>query len=267
MLSCSHPEICRLAKIIIDENKAPNYSFTTLVSISSDPHDYEPTTTEVKNLIKADILISGPTELNPWVKKVNYQRSKIPNVKSINVQIDKKDYAFYHGGTHEALSHFWLYPKIFCSLKSRLEAELVAAKLLVLQPTKKSCDDAVLKIENDLRGTLKNINIPVVLTHDALLPLLESLATTPSEVVAIKGSGHHHEATPRAVKKLYDALKKPKVIWVEETGINVPANIMAKKRPTDLTVKIDTANTEGMEYFQILSAFNEKLKAIHEGSK
>ena len=246
----------------MDENHVKNYDFTTLVSISGDPHDYEPTTTEVKNLIKAEILISGPTELNPWVKKINYQRSKISNVKSVNVQIDKKDYAQYPGGTHEALSHFWLYPKIFCSLKTRLEEELVASKILSASSEKKSCSEAALKIENELRETMTNINIPVVLTHDALLPLLESLTKTPSEVVAIKGSGHHHEASPRAVKKLYDALKKPKVIWVEETGINVPANIMAKKRPVDLTIKIDTAKTEGMEYFQILQAFNEKLKAL-----
>ena len=261
-VSCSHPEICRLAKIIFNENDARDYEFTTIVTIAGDPHEYEPSSQEVKNLIKAPILVAGPSELNPWIKKVNYQRSKISNAKTINIQIAKKDYALYPGATQEALSHFWLYPQIFCSLKATMEAQFISLKMLPISISKKDCHADVLKIENDLRETLKAIKTPIILTHDALLPLLESLSNNKDNVVAIKGSGHHQEATPKSVKKLYDALKAPKAIWIEETGIKVPTNILSKKRPADLTVNIDTAKTEGLEYFQILKNLNEKLKAL-----
>ena len=265
IISCSHPQLCALAQTIFTENHMKNFQFQNLVTISGDPHEYEPTTTEVKNLIKADILIAGPTELNPWIKKVNYQRSKIVALKTLSLPMGKVEYALYPNATHEALSHFWLYPRIYCALKAKLEEQLIANTLLIVVPNKKSCAAEAAKIENDLLSTLTGLKIPVVLTHDALLPLLQTLSKNSANVVAIKGSGHHSEATPASVKKLYDALKKPQVIWVEEKGINIPQNIMSKKRQYDVTISIDTAATiETMIYFPILTELNDKLKAIKQ---
>ncbi len=263
IISCSHPELCTLAQTIFTENHMKDSQFVNLVAISGDPHEYEPSTTEVKNLIKADILVAGPVELNPWIKKVNYQRSKTVALKTLNIPLDKNDYAAYPGASHEALSHFWLYPRIYCTLKTKLEAQFVAANLLVMSPTKKSCANEALKIETELQTTLHSMKLPVVLTHDALLPLLETVSKNKATVVAIKGSGHHSEATPKSVKKLYDALKAPQVVWVEEKGINVPQNILSKKRKNDLTINIDTANSvESLSYFPTLYELSSKLKAL-----
>lgn len=261
VLQCSHPELCRLAKIIAQENQVTGLEFQSLVNIAGDPHEYEPSASEVKALIKADTLVSGPHDLNPWIKKINYQRSKIPNAKTLSLALSKIDYALYPGAGHEALSHFWLYPKIFCVLKSRMENEMVNIKILGQLKNKKICFDEEKKIEQTLKETLHSLKTPIVLTHDALLPLLRSLAPT-ATIVAIKGSGHHQESGPEDIKRLYNALKAPKVIWLEETAINIPQNILAKKRSVDLTVKLDTANSEGLQYFQVLEALNEKLKAI-----
>lgn len=262
IVSCSHPQLCTLAQTIFTENHMKNYKFVNLVAISGDPHEYEPSSAEVKNLIKADILIAGPIELNPWIKKVNYQRSKIA-LKTFNIPMEKNEYALYPSASHEALSHFWLYPRIYCALKAKLEEQFIAANLLIITPSKKSCSTEAVKIENELQDTLEDLKLPVVLTHDALLPLMESLSKNSANVVAIKGSGHHSEASSKSVKKLYDALKKPQVIWVEEKGINIPQNIMSKKRANDLTINIDTANSaESQAYFPILNELNNKLKVI-----
>lgn len=259
-IACSHPELCRLAKIIFAENNVNKFEFESLIQIKGDPHEFEPSALEIKNLIKAEILISGPLELNPWIKKVNYQRTKISNLKTINITLDNKDYALYPGAGHEALSHFWLYPKIFCSLKNSFEAQLVALKYLDVLSKNKSCSSEEQKIINTLQLTISKLNLPIVLTHDALLPLLETLSSKEnSRVVAIKGSGHHQEASPTSVKKLYDALKAPKVVWVVEDKIHVPKNILAKKRSQDLLINIDTANSEGLNYFQVLQTLNDKL--------
>lgn len=260
-LQCSHPELCRLARLISEENQISGFEFQSLVKIVGDPHEYEPSVNEVKALIKAETLISGPHDLNPWIKKINYQRSKFPNTKTISLPLSKSDYALYPGGAHEALSHFWLYPKIFCAMKSRLEKEMLNIKLLSSLNTKKSCVEEEKKIEKALQETLISIKIPIVLTHDALLPLLRTLAPN-AVIVAIKGSGHHQESGPEDVKRLYNALKAPKVIWLEETGINVPQNILAKKRSADITLTLDTAQSEGTKYFQVLETLNEKLGAL-----
>lgn len=135
--------------------------------------------------------------------------------------------------------------------------------MLIVLPSKKTCLGEEQKIIADLKATIAKVKLPIVLTHDALLPLLESLnEDNQAVVVAIKGSGHHQETSPKSVKKLYDALKAPKVIWIEETGINVPKNILAKKRKEDMTLNIDTANSSTLKYFQILESLNEKLKAL-----
>ncbi|MBC7427325.1 MAG: zinc ABC transporter substrate-binding protein [Bacteriovorax sp.] len=260
-ISCSHPELCRLAQIIFTENHTNNIEFESLVKIVGDPHEFEPTTTEVKDLIKANILISGPIELNPWIKKVNYQRAKMMDIKTINVPLDDKDYSLYSSISHEPLSHFWLYPKIFCTIKSHMEEQFIKLKYLIVIPKNKTCAGEEAKIISELQSTLESLKYPIVLTHDALLPLVVSLKTS-NLVVAIKGSGHHSEASPQSVKKLYDALKAPKVIWIIEEKISVPQNILAKKRSTDLTVNLDTANSEGLDYFQVLKNLNEKLKAL-----
>ncbi|MBY0413850.1 MAG: metal ABC transporter substrate-binding protein [Bdellovibrionales bacterium] len=265
LISCSHPELCKLAEFTFKENQMLDFEFVSLVKIVGDPHEYEPRNAEVKNLINADILITGPAELNPWIKKVNYQRSKNTNLKTILLPLNKTDLALYAKDgtlpTSEALSHFWLYPKVMCSIKTNLEKQLVALKMLVVLPSNKACLPLAEKIEADLRVTLSTVNFPLVLTHDALLPLLEKLSQRDTQIVAIKGSGHHQETTPKAVKNLYDALRGPRVIWIEEESIRVPQNVLAKKRSTDITIKIDTAHSEGPSLFPVLVELNEKLKA------
>lgn len=263
VISCSHPQLCSLAQLIVTENNMKDTSFESLVSISGDPHEYEPSSSEVKNLIKAPILITGPAELNPWIKKVSFQRSKTIALKTLSLPIDKADYALYPGANHEAVSHFWLYPRIYCSLKAKLEEQMVAQNLLVLGAGRKSCIVEATRIESEMQMTLSALKLPVILTHDALLPIMQNLSKNKANVVAIKGSGHHSEATPASVKKLYDALKKPQTIWVEEKGINVPQNILSKKRSNDLTVNIDTAKAvETQSYFPILYELNDSLKVI-----
>ena len=261
-MSCSHPELCRLAKIIFLENHVSDIEFESMVKIVGDPHEFEPTLSEIKNLIQANILISGPVELNPWIKKINYQRSKIQEIKTINLPLDELDYSFYPSISHEPLAHFWLYPKIFCTLKKKMEDKFVKNHFLKNVTKNNKCTSEEVRIISELKSTLESLKYPIILTHDALLPLMESLRTSKG-IVAIKGSGHHSEASSLSVKNLYDVLKAPKVIWIIEEKISVPQNILSKKRPADLTVNLDTANSAGNDYFQVLNRFNEKLKALN----
>lgn len=257
-LSCSHSELCKLAALIAAENNVKNLETKSLINMTGDPHEYEPSTAEIKSLLSAPVLITGPVELNPWIKKINFQRSKNPALKTISLGFHKKHRDLYPGGSGEALSHFWLYPKIYCSFKSALTEEL---KKNGEKVTDKNCDSSA--IEAELKKALTVLNRPVILTHDALLPLFKSL--NPSQpVVAIKGSGHHEEAGTDSIKKMYDALKSPSVVWVVESGIHVPQNVLNKVRATDTIVKIDTANSSAATPFSVLTELAAKLKSAGE---
>lgn len=259
-LACSHPELCKMAKLIAEENKIADFKTQSLVSISGDPHEYEPSTAEIKNLISAPLLITGPNELNPWIKKINFQRSKSPVNKTISILLDGLDLSSYPKASGEALSHFWLYPKVYCSLKAKLEIELSKQNFKI---SKHNCDFK--SVEQKLRDAIGKINRPIILTHDALLPLLMNLDQKAThEIVAIKGSGHHEETGPQSIKKMYDAMKAPQVVWIKEQNINIPTNILDKIRPVDLTIQIDTASSSDKNPFSALNELAEKLSALAE---
>jgi len=265
-LSCSHPEICHLMTTIAEE-QGTRIDVESIVSISGDPHEFEPTISELKKLMGAAFLVEGPFELNPWIKKVNYQRSKNSALVTKTLHLVDRQVAYYSsttkGHTKEALAHFWLYPKIYCEFKAELTQILVDTKVIVLKnKLDDQCNQKATETEKQLRLTLSQLSMPLVLTHDALWPLLNSLNDKKASILAIKGSGHHEEASTDSVKKLYDALKAPKVIWIEETGINIPPSILNKKRAGDVVVKLDTAKSEGKEYFSVIKKLNEELSKL-----
>lgn len=263
-LSCSHPEICTLATTIVTE-QGQSLEMESIVNISGDPHEFEPSITEIKKLMSADFLIAGPYELNPWIKKVNYQRSKNSALITKSLSLKEQHVKLYstisNGITKEALAHFWLYPKIYCDFKTELTRILTEEKIIVVKnKTEDLCLNKAVEMEKQLRSTLAQMSIPIILTHDALWPLLNSLNEKKSSIVAIKGSGHHAEASSDSVKKLYGALKSPRVIWIEEKGINIPPTILNKKRATDIVIKLDTSKSEGTEYFSVVKKLNDELK-------
>lgn len=260
---CSHPEICSLAKTILDESNTKNIEPKVAVKIAGDPHEYEPKLSEIKTLLKASVLLAGPIELNPWIKKVNYQRSKEKDLKTISLNLTQNLAQKYNNASKEVLAHFWLYPQVYCDLKSQLVHAMKDAALIPNTFTfnLNTCQSEANLIENRLKDTLSKSPYSIILTHDALLPLFEQ-AKGKDGVVAIKGSGHHHETRSDSVKKLYDFLKGPKAIWIKETGINVPKNILNKIRKDDFLIQIDTAKTLSSSPYSILEELIQKIGEI-----
>lgn len=268
-IGCVHPELCNLAQKSLDTE---SYEIKNIVTMVGDPHEFEPNPQEVKKLISTPFLITGPSDLSPWAKKINYQRSKLKlNDSHVTfiLSLSPEDYALYKNNNQntnkEALSHFWLYPKIYCLLRSQFEKLAKDKKLKIKYSKLDSCQSEASKIENEIKTNLERLaklKIPLILTHDALLPLLKYLGGVDLVVVAIKGSGHHQEATVETVKAMYEALKFPRAVWVQEDSIKVPANILNKKKNQDHTIYIDTATSSDVEMFSILKKLNSKLEEI-----
>lgn len=259
-ISCLHNQLCFMAQSILNEDgKTPNkdYSLNVLVNIKGDPHEFEPSSREIKNILKSNFLLAGPKALNPWITKFGANR------KNPTIHLDLPKENSYNTTNSEALSHFWLYPEIYCALKQDLKKDLIKRKIISdYQLLTEECDNERARVENELRETLQKINYPIVLTHDALLPLLDSLKSKSNVIVAIKGSGHHSETTAESVKKLYVALKHPRAIWVLEDNIHVPDNIISKRRDGDITINLDTNSAQSKVIFEALKNLNLKLKAI-----
>jgi hypothetical protein len=253
---CTHVELCKIF------NQLSSLESENLIKLTGDPHEFEPTILDIKKLIDAPVLISGPNELNPWMKKILFQRSKNKKLVTISLLFDSKELNYYKPSSPEALSHFWLYPQIYCSFKNKMKKHL--SDLLFKLSEDTDCDFKILELKIQL--ALTKVNYPIILTHDALLPILQSL-NKKQEIIALKSSDHHSETDPHSIKKMYHILKAPKVIWIQETGINIPQNIYNKIRPNDIVIKIDTSKDMNQEPFSTLNYLVNQLNNSSDALK
>lgn len=240
-VACSHEEICKLVTQIDS-----NVKTKTLISIKGDPHEFEPSSEEIKSFLSAPILITGPDELNPWIKKINYQRSKNQALKTYRLKLSPQIITFYQSNNKEALSHFWLYPRTSCDFKNQILAFDIFSQI----KSKSKCD--VITIENELESKLKKINNPIVLTHDALYPLLRKYIREDVLIINLKGSNHHEEISPQAIKNIYK-IKEKRITWILEKNIAIPDAINKIIKNEDKKIFIDTANNVVAKEFSTLN--------------
>lgn len=227
---CTHPQVCEVIESYFKSLEVEAPSLTKAIASSGDPHEIEPNSAELKRLYKAQTLISAPSELHPWIIPILEMRQKHKNIKSFQYKIPEKLTEEYPNASNEALAHFWLYPKIKCDFFQKI-GQWVSHDQTQKQPP---CP-----FENEA-DFLKHINkeLPIVVSHDAIVPLLKSYGFT---VFSIKGSGHHEEPSPKQLKNIQDILKlHPKVIWIVEEQIHFPQSIRKLRRKNDTVLSIDT---------------------------
>lgn len=252
IISCSHPEVCRMAQMILQENANHDITLENIILPTGDPHEFEPSIQDIKKLMRAPTLLVGPVELNPWMKNISELRLKEKNLKTIILSLPIFAAKEYPTDDTEALGHFWLYPKIYCHLKKEISLRL---------GFKPSSNCAYSNVESHIAADLKLISSPVILTHDALLPLLKKLSTNKNQIMALKSSTHHGEVSAAAVKHVYDALQNSKVIWIFEDNIAVSENVKNKIRKQDTIIKIDTAKSpDNNQDFSLLETLHKKLQ-------
>jgi ABC-type Zn uptake system ZnuABC Zn-binding protein ZnuA len=258
IIFCSHPEVCNL----LNKIKIDSVATKSLVVISGDPHEFEPNANQIKDLLTANPLVTGPLELNPWIKKISYLRSKNPGLKTISLKLNEKQIRFYSNGNLEALSHFWLYPQIQCDFINQLA--LNREVLSKINKQKIKCN--VTEIENKISQTISKLNSPIVLTHDALSPLLTTYGKSTNKnfkIINLKGSNHHEEISSNSLKNLYQNINGQHVIWILERDIKIPDAINAKIKSSDKVINIDSANSStssvSQDEFQVLTKLLDEL--------
>lgn len=205
-------------------------NLTKAISTVGDPHHIEPTSSEVKKMLNSDVLLSAPMQLHPWSQSVTTMRGQ-SNKRTLEFETADAFKTVFKNASNEALAHFWLYPKIHCDYWHQFHAWLKIKS----KPPK--CP--YLEIEKQLEQAASAIKLPIIISHDALVPLLRSWGI---DAYAIRGAGHHQEPGPAQLKALQKLLvKHEKVIWLVESRIHFPASIKTMQRAQDQKIDIDSS--------------------------
>src|SRR5690606_32966076 len=125
-------------------------------------------------------------------------------------------------------------------------------------PTLPSCP--LDSYEAKLKEAATKVKLPIILSHDALVPLFRSWGI---DAHAIKGSGHHEEPRPAQLKELQRLLQKnEKVVWLIESRISFPSALKKMQRASDIKLELDTSGDYpfiGLHPLQRLELFFAKL--------
>lgn len=229
---CTHPQLCQMVVDYYQEIQAPLPKLATAISAVGDPHHIEPSSAEIKAMTKTEVLLSADASLHPWSRPIVENRKNKKHLKTIlfTTPVDYKQEL--KEASNEALAHFWLYPKIHCAYWQQFHRWLNADETI------KAPECPYRFLEEKLKLAAKRVTIPVILSHDALVPLLRSWGV---DAHAIRGSGHHEEPRPNELKKLQDLLKKhPKVLWIVESRIHFPNALKQMQRTSDKKLDLDT---------------------------
>ncbi len=250
---CVHPQICNLITRIHPKLK-PTLAFT----IVGDHHHFEPSSDAIKKLITTSKLYHGPISLHPWLKTVLRQRKLNSNVTNIGFEIDKSFFQIYPRANDEVLAHFWLYPEMNCLAEIKIQNQILKEKNEHLFS---SCMDEYKNSLDKMQKEIKKLNLPIVLTHDAFLPLLDKLE---AKTITLKGSHHHEEIDIKSVKSLYQETKNKKVIWIFEKGFTVPPNILNLVKKTDFQIEINTDGELNQGRTGVLDSLTLKLSKLNQ---
>ncbi|PIP89237.1 MAG: hypothetical protein COW01_06850 [Bdellovibrionales bacterium CG12_big_fil_rev_8_21_14_0_65_38_15] len=227
---CTHPQVCQLTQDLYQSSGLESPHLVKAIASILDPHEVEPNSAELKGLFKAEVVISAPSEMHPWIVPILKMRQKQSHLKSFQYNISKSLKAKYKNASTEALAHFWLYPDIKCDFYQKLK------QWIEIKADEKPCPYMA---DADFLSEVEKTT-PIIVSHDALVPLLISYGI---KAYSIKGSGHHEEPSPKQLKNVQNILKQyPKVLWIVEKQIHFPHSIEQLQRKSDKIIKIDTNN-------------------------
>lgn len=212
-----------------------------------DHHHYEPNSNVIKTFIQAPLLVTGPKALHPWLTAIAKKRDQ--SLKTIDARIDIKFSEIYQSKNTEVLAHFWLYPEIACDFLAQYQQKLKKNQIKINSVTENECLNKFKSNWNSLVLSAKKIKMPIVLTHDALIPLFKTLNLN---VLALKGSNHHEEISPDAVKTLYKETKNTRLIWIQEDGFEIPVAIKRLIKNNDIIIKLDTNGKSGDDVADVI---------------
>ena len=256
---------------------------TNMVPSGTEPHDWEPSTNDLKNLEKADVFIYNGADMEPWADDLLVSRSDTLHVveASENVELRTTDGEHEHAHEHEGAGHHhgdfdphvWLDPE-----NAKIEMEAIRDALCAADPENSTVFQSNYEkyaaeldaLDAEFREKLAPLpNRTIVVAHEAFGYLCDAYGLTQ---VGIEGLSPDSEPDPGRMAEVIDFVREHSIstIFFEELVSPKVAEAIASetgaqaKMLSPLEGLSDEQAAAGADYFSVM---HDNLAALMEALK
>ena len=256
---------------------------TNMVPSGTEPHDWEPSTNDLKNLEKADVFIYNGADMEPWADDLLVSRSDTLHVveASENVELRTTDGEHEHAHEHEGADHHhgdfdphvWLDPE-----NAKIEMEAIRDALCAADPENSTVFQSNYEkyaaeldaLDAEFREKLAPLpNRTIVVAHEAFGYLCDAYGLTQ---VGIEGLSPDSEPDPGRMAEVIDFVREHSIstIFFEELVSPKVAEAIASetgaqaKMLSPLEGLSDEQTAAGADYFSVM---HDNLAALMEALK
>ena len=251
-----------------------------MVPSGTEPHDWEPSTNDLKSLEKADVFIYNGADMEPWADDLLVSRSDTLRVveASENIELRTTDGEHEHAHEHEDSDHHhgdfdphvWLDPE-----NAKVEMETIKDALSASDPANAAVFQANYEkyaaeldaLDAEFREKLSSLpNRTIVVAHEAFGYLCDAYGLTQ---VGIEGLSPDSEPDPGRMAQVIDFVRENNIstIFFEELVSPKVAEAIASE--TGAQAKIlspleglsDEQSAAGADYFSVM---HDNLAALME---
>lgn len=253
---------------------------TNMVPSGTEPHDWEPSTNDLKNLEKADVFIYNGADMEPWADDLLVSRSDTLRVveASENVELRTTDGEHEHAHEHEGADHHhgdfdphvWLDPE-----NAKIEMEAIRDALCAADPENSTVFQSNYEkyaaeldaLDAEFREKLAPLpNRTIVVAHEAFGYLCDAYGLTQ---VGIEGLSPDSEPDPGRMAEIIDFVREHSIstIFFEELVSPKVAEAIASetgaqaKMLSPLEGLSDEQAAAGADYFSVM---HDNLAALME---
>lgn len=253
---------------------------TNMVPSGTEPHDWEPSTNDLKNLEKADVFIYNGADMEPWADDLLVSRSDTLRVveASENVELRTTDGEHEHAHEHEDADHHhgdfdphvWLDPE-----NAKIEMETIRDALCAADPENSTVFQSNYEkyaaeldaLDAEFREKLAPLpNRTIVVAHEAFGYLCDAYGLTQ---VGIEGLSPDSEPDPGRMAEVIDFVREHSIstIFFEELVSPKVAEAIASetgaqaKMLSPLEGLSDEQAAAGADYFSVM---HDNLAALME---
>lgn len=253
---------------------------TNMVPSGTEPHDWEPSTNDLKNLEKADVFIYNGADMEPWADDLLVSRSDTLRVveASENVELRTTDGEHEHAHEHEDADHHhgdfdphvWLDPE-----NAKIEMEAIRDALCAADPENSTVFQSNYEkyaaeldaLDTEFREKLAPLpNRTIVVAHEAFGYLCDAYGLTQ---VGIEGLSPDSEPDPDRMAEVIDFVREHSIstIFFEELVSPKVAEAIASetgaqaKMLSPLEGLSDEQAAAGADYFSVM---HDNLAALME---
>ena len=253
---------------------------TNMVPSGTEPHDWEPSTNDLKNLEKADVFIYNGADMEPWADDLLVSRSDTLHVveTSENVELRTTDGEHEHAHEHEGADHHhgdfdphvWLDPE-----NAKIEMEAIRDALCAADPENSTVFQSNYEkyaaeldaLDAEFREKLAPLpNRTIVVAHEAFGYLCDAYGLTQ---VGIEGLSPDSEPDPGRMAEVIDFVREHSIstIFFEELVSPKVAEAIASetgaqaKMLSPLEGLSDEQAAAGADYFSVM---HDNLAALME---